>query len=104
MTNKAEQGRPHSCFYEEKDGSGVVGFMCLTDFECEVGGADGGNRVFPSVDDLKRYKPCVKACGIVEVRVVGVRIIEPAKDYDLSEDAQAIEAGAPNPSQEQPHD
>ena len=84
--------KPSSWFNEEPDGSGVVGFMCLTDFECEVGAAIGGNLVCPSIDDLKRRRPCSDSCGIVEVRVVGLRIVQPAKDYDFSDDAKAIEA------------
>ncbi len=58
---------------------GVTGYMCLTDFECELGGASGGNRVYPSIENLKEYKPCAMECGIVEVRVYGVRIASPTK-------------------------
>lgn len=84
--------RPTSWFNEESDGSGVAGFMCLTDFECEVGAAAGGNKVFPSIDDLRRCRSCADSCGIAEVRVVGVKIVQPAKDYDFSDAAKAIEA------------
>lgn len=84
--------RPTSWFNEEPDGSGVAGFMCLTDFECEVGAASGGSLVCPSIEDLKRRRSCADSCGIVEVRVVGVRTVQPAKDHDFSDDAKAIEA------------
>lgn len=89
---EAKEEAPASWFNEEPDGSGVVGFMCLTDFECEVGAAVGGNKVFPSIDDLRRCRPCADSCGIAEVRVVGVKIVQPAKDYDFSDAAKAMSA------------
>lgn len=76
---------PTTLFSEQEDGS-AIGYMCLTDFEYEVGGASGGNRVFPSIDDLKRCKPCVESCGIAEVRITGVSVIQEAKDYDIDEE------------------
>ena len=62
-------------FFAEQDGS-VRGFMCRVDWECEIGGAMGGNKVYPSVEDLKRNRECVAWCGIVEVRVSLVRVVE----------------------------
>ena len=53
------------------------GYMCLVDFECEVGNAMGGNRVFPSVEDLRANLKCVDACGIVKVEVRALEIIQP---------------------------
>jgi hypothetical protein len=53
----------------------VTGYMCLTDFECELGAAMGGNRVFPSIEDAKLHKPCWPHCGLVEVEVRAVRIV-----------------------------
>lgn len=61
--------------WAEDDGE-VVGYMCKTDFVWELGGAAGGNVVYPSVRDLKRQRPCTKECGIVEVRVRLAKIIE----------------------------
>ena len=72
--------RPTSWFNEEEDGSGVAGFMCATDFCCELGSAMRGNVIYPSVDDLNREKGCVEGCGIVEVRVVGVRVVQEGTD------------------------
>jgi hypothetical protein len=60
----------------------VIGYMCLTDFECELGMASGGNRVFPSVGDLKEHFKCVSGCGIAEVKVSFSRIIEPGKQLE----------------------
>ena len=78
--------RPMSWFNEDEDGSGVVGYMCLVDFECEIGAAMGGNKVYPSVEDLKSHSSCVEGCGIVEVRVVGVRVVQPAQDLGVEDE------------------
>ena len=53
------------------DGS-VTGFMCATAWECELGAASAGNRIFPSLDDAKKSLKCASDCGIVEVRVTFV--------------------------------
>lgn len=58
----------------------VLGYMCLTDFECELGMAVGGNVIFPSVEDLKEWRKCVAECGIAEVKVSFSRIIEPGRE------------------------
>lgn len=63
----------------EQDGS-VLGYMCLTDFECELGGASGGNEVYPSVVDLKLHRKCAESCGIVQVRVTAVAVVQPARE------------------------
>lgn len=61
------------------DGS-ITAYMCLTDFECELGAASGGNRVHPSIEDLKASRQCVESCGIVEVRVYATKIVKEASD------------------------
>lgn len=67
--------QPH-CICEEADGT-VTGFMCLTDFECELGGNLHGNTVYPSLEALKSCRPsCAEDCGIAEVKVTGVRIAQ----------------------------
>ena len=63
----------------------VLGYMCLTDFECELGMASGGNTVHPSIEDLKKRRTCVSSCGIVEVKVSFSRIIEPGKEWSADE-------------------
>lgn len=45
------------------------GYMCMIDFECELGMASGGNLVFPSIENLKENRACVYRCGIVKVKV-----------------------------------
>lgn len=63
----------------EPDGS-VVGYMCRTDWECELGMASGGNVIFPSVDNIKKHLRCASSCGIVEVEVRFRRIVEAGTD------------------------
>jgi hypothetical protein len=60
------------------DARGVItGYMCLIDYQLELGGAVGGNTVFPSIEDLKRHHDCWEECGIVRVEVRGVAIEAP---------------------------
>lgn len=60
----------------EEDGK-VIGYMCLIDFEWEIGAASGGSKVYPSVEDLKADHTCWAGCGIVEVRVAFHSVIVP---------------------------
>ena len=53
------------------------GYMCKTDFECELGLAEGGNIVYPSVENLKKYKKCWDLCGVVKVEVLFVEEVVP---------------------------
>lgn len=63
----------------EEDGS-VIGYMCLTDWECEAGGNYNGNRVFYCEDSLREQLKCVEACGIIEVRFIATRLVQPAQE------------------------
>ncbi len=54
----------------------TVGYMCLIDFECEIGGNCNGNTVYPSVKDLEEHHKCVAECGIAKVKVEGIRIVK----------------------------
>ena len=63
----------------EDDGS-VIGFMCMIDWEFELGAACGGNRIYPSLDDLKQNHPCWKACGVAEVEVRIKSVAVPSKE------------------------
>lgn len=59
----------------------VNGFMCRTDWEDELGHASDGNKVYPSVEALKRHSPCWEQCGIMEVRVSAERVIDKGNLY-----------------------
>jgi hypothetical protein len=54
----------------------VTGFMCKTDFDCELGAAKGGNLVYASEADLRASRGCLDECGLVEVEVSLVRVIQ----------------------------
>lgn len=54
-----------------------TGFMCKVDFECELGGAKGGNHVYPSIGDLRENRKCVNGLSdIAEVEVQEVRVVQ----------------------------
>ena len=61
----------------ESDGT-VIGYMCLIDWECEIGAAASGNIVYPSVACLREAHTCADACGIVEVEVRCRRLVSPS--------------------------
>ena len=75
-------------------GHSVIGYMCLTDFECELGMACGGNTVYPSERNLRKHRKCVPECGIAKVEVIGLEIIQEA---DFSAYDECVSTGrAPN--------
>ncbi len=74
-----------------------VGYMCRTDFECELGEADDGSRVYPSLETLKEASPCVRSCGWVAVRVTLIRGVGEVAHYDR--DTEEDEAAEPPPEE-----
>lgn len=68
-----------SMFSEDEDG-GVIGFMCITDYECELGANSTGTTVYPSEEALRRHMSCADECGIVKVRVTAVEIVAEGTD------------------------
>ena len=63
----------------EEDGK-VYGYMCLTDYECEMGLASCGHTIYPTAELLRGRRSCVPQCGIAYVSVELVRI-EQGPDY-----------------------
>lgn len=61
---------------ESQDDTFVEGFMCGTDWLCELGMASDGNRVFPSIECLKEHLGCTHECGVVKVRVQFLEVVE----------------------------
>lgn len=85
----------------ENDGDKhVTAYMCLVDFECEVGLASGGNVVYPSIDECREGRKCVGGCGIVEVEIRATRVVqEPSDDGDVVVTGAEIEAqSSPQPT------
>jgi hypothetical protein len=72
-----------SPMFPDTDRNGVIGYMCQIDFECELGGASGGNTVYPSASGAL----CSASCGVVEVEVIGRKIIV-AGNYDMDDEIE----------------
>jgi len=66
--------------WQDEDGS-VTGYMCMTDFDCELGIASDGVHIFPSKEDCAMYRPCTAECGIVEVKITGLCVVQKPVDY-----------------------
>ncbi len=68
----------------EEDGS-VIGYMCATDWEFEIGAARGGNVIYASPEDAIESRRCIGGCGLVEVEVRFRRVVregsEEQSDY-----------------------
>jgi hypothetical protein len=79
MTQKKNRDVSWPMFSNTTDEPVVSGFMCMIDWECELGMASGGNIIYPSVEDHKRCHPCWEECGIVEVEVRFKRIVSNSK-------------------------
>lgn len=62
-----------------ENGRTVRGFMCKADFDFELGEADGGNRIYPSLKDLKDHAKWWEHDGVVEVEVRVIAIVEPER-------------------------
>lgn len=64
-----------------------IGYMCMIDFEDELGRASGGSKVYASIEDLKENHSCWQSCGIVEVEVVFRKtIVEQNFNYEGEDD------------------
>lgn len=62
---------------------GMKVFMCMVDYEVELGSAAGGASVYSSLEDLVENRPCVFDCGVMEVEITKVRVV-PAEEYNAS--------------------
>ena len=62
---------------ENPDDTFIDGYMDATDWECEMGSASDGNRVYPSIEALREHnKHCIDECGIVKVRVQFLEVVQ----------------------------
>jgi hypothetical protein len=59
-----------------EDNGAVIGYMCLIDFQCELGAALGGNIIYPDPDDCREHRKCIEGCGMVEVEVRFCRVVQ----------------------------
>lgn len=63
-------------------GHTATGYMCLTAFEHELEGDCNGTKVYPSLEALREKHKCLDQCGIVEVEVKSVKIVQKS-DWSL---------------------
>jgi len=63
----------------------AIGYMCKADFDCELGDAPGYCRVYTSLSELRAGRECVAQCGIVEVRVELINVVQES-NYDDEEE------------------
>ncbi len=69
---------------ENQEDDFAIGYMCLVDFECELGGNSFGNHVYPSLEMLEKYSPtCAKHCGVVEVEVRARKLIREPNNEEI---------------------
>lgn len=61
-----------------------IGYMCLVDFNFELGEACGGNVIYPSVKDLKANRTCWEECGIVKVNISLDKVISHGNNFKTS--------------------
>lgn len=54
----------------------IRGFMCKVEWEHDFPDSNDGGKVYVTLEDLKRNSPCVDQCGIVEVEVKLVRVVQ----------------------------
>jgi hypothetical protein len=60
-----------------KENETIIVYMDLIAMKYEIGYASDGNKVYPSIEDLKRQTSCWPSCGIAEVEITFKRIVEP---------------------------
>jgi len=56
------------------------GYMCLIDWNYEVGQNARGNLVYPDIECLRERHNCADSCGIVKVKLTLEEIISPGTD------------------------
>lgn len=61
----------------------VRGFMCKTEWDYELADASDGARVYPSESAVRRERKCTEQCGIVEVEVSFVSLVQPEDWSDV---------------------
>lgn len=74
--------------FPDTERNGVIGYMCKIDFECELGSAVGGNMVRPTASEAL----CAGTCGVVQVEVIGHKVIIPEGPHMDDADDDVIAA------------
>ena len=61
-----------------------TGFMCLIDYEVELGEDSKGTPIYPDERSLRTEHKCVDSCGIAEVKVTLTKFHLPTKDASIT--------------------
>ena len=51
------------------------GYMCMIDFDYELGHAMVGSIIYPTMEDLRRAHPMIDDCGAVKVKIELEKVI-----------------------------
>jgi len=63
-------------------------YVCGVDWQHELGEASGGNKVYPSVEDLKRHVSCWVDCGIVKIKMSNAEwVFDQSRSFNRNETA-----------------
>lgn len=86
IENATIQFNPVATPWQGNDDGSQTAYMCLTDFENELGNAADPTNTYPSVEALKADRECCViddeiGCGIVEVRIYATRIVQPQQGW-----------------------
>lgn len=55
----------------------LIVYIDGVDFQHEIGEASGGNKVYPSLKDLKENNKCYESCGVVKAKITLVEWVLP---------------------------
>ncbi len=61
-------------------------YMCYTDFIHELGEVMDGTELYASLKDIKKYRKCVVQCGIAEVKVTLLGIVQKPEPWSDKND------------------
>ena len=78
---------------ESDEDGGQFGYMCTIDFECELGHAADGTRIYPSVKALKSNHRCWNECGIVKVKTYLYEVVCEAQMPDWNSENPVVGDG-----------
>jgi len=55
----------------------IVCYMCKTEFDHEL--LNGQTSLFPTIKELKEKLKCTEDCGVVEVEIRLVSVVQPSR-------------------------
>ena len=74
------RSNPINALGADEDGKIRV-YMCLTDYECELGLANCGHSVYPTLELCLELRQCANQCGVVRVVIEVEEIVQEPTGY-----------------------